>query len=461
MNRLRQILSVATMIAGDILALLVSYAVAYLIRNHVLSGLFAILPEPLSIATLTSRLYLLAIYPLVFAYEGLYTKRLTAWEEARRCLRGVVVATAFVLILLFLWRFWVVSRFVLFLSMLLGMVLIPVTRAVVRRLLVRSGLALRPLVILGNGSMPSRLEAELNRHWTQGYRVVERISSIPPGTSAASVLDSIRHRDATVVIVAGSFPPEKLKELFTAAESRFGEVLAIPDESLLHNTAAEVENLGTLVVIKYRHNLLRPVNRWTKRIIELVLCLFLIILLAPLLVLIAVLVRLTSPGPALFQQVRVGRWRRPFRCLKFRTMYTDAEQRLPEILSRDPAARAEWERYARITADPRVTGIGRILRRFSLDELPQLFNVLRGEMALVGPRPYLPSELDRVGPGIDTITRVRPGMTGLWQVSGRAELPFSERVLLDEYYIRNWSLWMDFSILLRTVRAVLGARGAY
>ena len=101
------------------------------------------------------------------------------------------------------------------------------------------------------------------------------------------------------------------------------------------------------------------------------------------------------------------------------------------------------------------------LRRHSLDELPQLLNVLRGEMALVGPRPYLPSEIEKVGPGIDTITRLRPGMTGLWQVSGRAELPFAERVLLDEYYIRNWSLWMDFSILLRTARAVFGARGAY
>jgi lipopolysaccharide/colanic/teichoic acid biosynthesis glycosyltransferase len=142
-------------------------------------------------------------------------------------------------------------------------------------------------------------------------------------------------------------------------------------------------------------------------------------------------------------------------------MYVDAEKRLPELLDGDAAARDEYERYARITRDPRVTPIGRFLRRFSLDELPQLWNVLRGDMALVGPRPYLPDEAGKVGAYLDTIVRVRPGMTGLWQVSGRAELPFRERNVLDEYYIRNWSLWMDLSIVVRTLRAVTGGRGAY
>jgi undecaprenyl-phosphate galactose phosphotransferase len=150
-----------------------------------------------------------------------------------------------------------------------------------------------------------------------------------------------------------------------------------------------------------------------------------------------------------------------FGCLKFRTMYADAEARLLVLLRDNPQVREEWERYARITNDPRVTRIGRFLRRYSLDELPQLFNVLRGEMALVGPRPYLPSEQAKVGDYLDTIVRVRPGLSGLWQVSGRAALPFAERMLLDEYYIRNWSLWIDFSILVRTLKAVFGGRGAY
>ncbi len=461
MRRVRQFAGNSVFLAGDLAAVVASYIIAYLIRNYLLSGLFQILPEPLSLGSLGSRLYLLAIYPFVFAYEGLYTKRLTAWEEVRRCLRGMVVATAFVLILLFLWRFWVISRVVLFLSLALGLVLLPLFRTLLRRLFVRAGLGIQPLVIIGGGPMSSRVERELSRHWIQGYRVVERLDRPPAGKPVAELLDGVANHEATLVVLADAFSTEELKEIFVSAESRFAEVLAVPNESLLHSTAADVEHLGTVVVMKYRYNLLRPLNRWTKRVLELGACVVLLVLLWPLLVALAVVVKLSSRGPALFRQPRVGLHGRQFYCLKYRTMFVDAEQRLPEILERDAGARAEWERYARLTDDPRVTGPGRFLRRFSLDELPQLLNVLRGEMALVGPRPYLPSEVAKVGPGIATITRVRPGMTGLWQVSGRADLPFSERVLLDEYYIRNWSLWMDFSIVLRTARAVLGARGAY
>ncbi|MFO7651008.1 MAG: exopolysaccharide biosynthesis polyprenyl glycosylphosphotransferase [bacterium] len=461
MRRVRFVTAVSAFLIGDVAAVLFSYVAAYLIRNNLLSGLFQVLPEPLSIASLSSRLYLLAIYPFVFAYEGLYTKRLTAWEEVRRCLRGVVVGTAFVLILLFLWRFWVVSRFVVVIALPLGMVAVPLARALVRRLLVRTGLSRQPLVIVGGGPMSSLVERELVRHWTQGYEVVERVERPADGEPAAGVLNLVRSPGATLVVLADSFSAEELKDLFMAAERRFPEVLVVPNESLLHSTAADVEHLGTIVVMKYRYNLLRPLNRWTKRVFELAACVVLLALLWPLLAALAMVVKLSSRGPALFRQTRVGLHSRQFACLKLRTMFVHAENRLPEILARDPGARAEWERFARLTDDPRVTGPGRFLRRFSFDELPQLLNVMRGEMALVGPRPYLPSEIGKVGPGIDTITRVRPGMTGLWQVSGRAELPFAERVLLDEYYIRNWSLWMDFSILLRTARAVFGARGAY
>ena len=267
--------------------------------------------------------------------------------------------------------------------------------------------------------------------------------------------------DAVLAVVSDSFTPDEMRSVLRLAERRFAELLVIPTVALLQSTAAEVEQVGSTLVMKYRYNLLRPVNTFTKNVFELLGTLPLLILLSPLFLLLALLVRLSSSGPVLFRQKRIGRDRRLFDCVKFRTMYQDAEQRLNDMLARDEALRAEWLKYARIPNDPRVTPTGRLLRRFSLDELPQLWNVLRGEMAWVGPRPYLPVESDRIGDSIDTIVRVRPGMTGLWQVSGRTSLPFKERLTLDEYYIRNWSLWMDFSILLRTLRAVLGARGAY
>lgn len=143
-------------------------------------------------------------------------------------------------------------------------------------------------------------------------------------------------------------------------------------------------------------------------------------------------------------------------------MYPDAEKRLTEYLAQNPEARSEWERYCKLKNDPRVLpGIGRFLRRTSLDELPQLWNVLKGEMSLVGPRPVTQEELPKYGESLDLYLRVRPGLTGLWQVSGRNEVPYERRVALDRYYVQNWSVWLDLYILGRTVLAVLGRRGAW
>ncbi len=166
-------------------------------------------------------------------------------------------------------------------------------------------------------------------------------------------------------------------------------------------------------------------------------------------------------GPAIFAHQRVGQSGRMFPCFKFRTMHVDAEQQLRDLLARDPAARAEWEREFKLRNDPRITGIGHFLRRTSLDELPQLFNVIRGEMSLVGPRPVIRAELERYGDDVDYFLMVRPGMTGLWQVSGRNDVDYETRVYLDTWYVKNWSLWYDIAILFKTVRVVLARKGAY
>jgi len=142
-------------------------------------------------------------------------------------------------------------------------------------------------------------------------------------------------------------------------------------------------------------------------------------------------------------------------------MYVDSERRLRKYLRQNPAAAREWEVYRKLKNDPRVTGVGKFLRKWSLDELPQLFNVLRGEMSLVGPRPYLPEERGRIGRYRKIIYRVKPGITGMWQIRGRSKLPFEVRLALDEFYVRNWSLWMDISILLQTVVVVISGKGAY
>jgi exopolysaccharide production protein ExoY len=188
--------------------------------------------------------------------------------------------------------------------------------------------------------------------------------------------------------------------------------------------------------------------------------LLLIIMLSPVLLALAFMVWRSSGAPVFYGHYRVTRSGRLFRCLKFRSMYPDADRLLDELLASDPAARAEWARDQKLSRDPRITPIGHFLRRSSLDELPQLFNVLAGEMRLVGPRPVTVSELARYGAVRWHYLRVRPGMTGLWQVSGRNNTTYEERVALDRRYVEERSWWLDATILLRTVKVVVLREGA-
>jgi len=199
----------------------------------------------------------------------------------------------------------------------------------------------------------------------------------------------------------------------------------------------------------------RPIGLGTKRTIDILLALFGILLLAPLLIICFMAVIVTSPGPALFSHRRVGFNGKTFGCLKFRTMVTDAPQRLQHLLESDPAAAAEWAATCKLRNDPRITPIGTILRKSSLDELPQLFNVLRGDMSIIGPRPVTQDELVRYASAASAYIACRPGITGLWQVSGRSTTTYSKRVAYDEYYAQNWSLALDAKILIITVPALL------
>lgn len=197
-----------------------------------------------------------------------------------------------------------------------------------------------------------------------------------------------------------------------------------------------------------------------KRAVDLLCALSLFILLFPLWLMVAAAVRASSPGPVFFGHERVGFGGTTFRCWKFRTMVTNGDAVLDAYLARHPEARAEWERDRKLKSDPRVTRIGHVLRKTSVDELPQLLNVILGEMSLVGPRPVVTDELERYGPDITAYLATRPGITGLWQTSGRSDTTYNERVTLDRRYATEWSFAMDLWILLKTVPAVLAARGS-
>src|SRR5690606_31750190 len=262
-------------------------------------------------------------------------------------------------------------------------------------------------------------------------------------------------------IVLPEYDREQLKDLIQLCEESYAEIFVIPDVAALLEGAVEVERMGNIPILKVRPVRIFGWQGKLKRLMDVVVAAMALVVLVPVFVLIAVGIRLDSQGPVLFRHKRLGLAGRPFFVLKFRTMVPDAAQRLQRYLEENPTARAEFAAEYKLRDDPRVTRLGKFLRRTSLDELPQLWNVLVGEMSLVGPRPIVPEELSKYGDYGRYLLRVPPGMTGLWQVNGRNDLSYDERIRLDMYYIHNWSLWLDLVILVRTIPAVLARRGAY
>ena len=199
----------------------------------------------------------------------------------------------------------------------------------------------------------------------------------------------------------------------------------------------------------------------SKRIFDLVIASITLFMLLPLFVFVVLLLKLTDPGPVIFRHVRVGQGGRRFTCLKFRSMVTNSDKVLKSLLESDPVARAEWARTQRLTNDPCITTVGKFLRQSSLDELPQLINVIRGDMSLVGPRPVVPSEVARYGDKLGLYLQARPGITGVWRVSGRNDCGYDQRIEMDANYVRNWRLSADIVILTRTLGAVIARKGSY
>ncbi|MDR1786653.1 MAG: undecaprenyl-phosphate galactose phosphotransferase WbaP [Spirochaetaceae bacterium] len=239
--------------------------------------------------------------------------------------------------------------------------------------------------------------------------------------------------------------------------------LLIPFARNLFTMSLTIRDLGGILAFASTHNLLRRMNLFCKRLMDLFLGLLILPAAVPVVALIALGVKATSPGPVFFGHDRIGLRGKPIRTWKFRSMVQDAEKRLKDVLDGDPAARDQWEKNRKIERDPRITAFGKFLRKTSLDELPQLWNILIGEMSFIGPRPVTEEELKKYGykDKENFILSVKPGLSGLWQISGRSETGYEQRVLLDTYYIQNWSIWLDIWIMIQTVWVVVRGKGAY
>jgi Undecaprenyl-phosphate galactose phosphotransferase WbaP len=266
----------------------------------------------------------------------------------------------------------------------------------------------------------------------------------------------VRH----AVLCTSDFSAAKVTRAFDEYGELASHLLVVCDTPPLPALwgAQRVCGLGAMEV---RNGLLLAPLRAAKRATDVAIALIALTVGMPLFALIALLVKLSGPGGVLFGHRRLGRGGRPFTAWKFRTMHRGADVLLRQHFERFPWARLEWERDQKLREDPRVTRVGRFLRQFSLDELPQMWNVLRGDMSVVGPRPIVDDEVARYGESFERYAGVKPGITGLWQVSGRTDLGYEMRVKLDEFYVRHWSPWLDAYVIARTVVALLCRRGAY
>ena len=349
-----------------------------------------------------------------------------------------------------------------------------------RFLLKRVGAGQTPVLLAGSGEVARRIVATLQGDAYSGFRVVGYFDgAVRQGRRARQEASRPRGMETLGVPYLGS-----LRDVVPVARKRdIKTLLACQDDRLFRMQMAEfaawfsyIEYLptartfpvfGSRAVVFDGLGGLEMMNqgrmkakRAQKRLLDFALAAVAFAVLSPFFVVLPLLIRLTSRGPAFYRQERLGRNGRPLRVWKFRSMYVDADARLAKLLEGSPAVAAEWKANFKLAHDPRVTPLGRFLRKTSLDELPQLFNVFAGDMALIGPRPIVEDEIPHYGDSYKVFSSVRPGITGLWQVSGRSDTDYARRVALDTYYVLNWSPWMDIWILVRTVFAVLLMRGA-
>nr|WP_225809519.1 sugar transferase [Streptomyces spinosus] len=343
----------------------------------------------------------------------------------------------------------------------------------------RNGRALRHVLVVGEGPTIDAVVGQLAQRTDHEYAIVgccpvgqdEVLSGVPvyarlpreepgpPGADADTVLGAADELCADLVFVATGphLSGERLRRLSWAVHDRGCPVVVLPGIVEVARRRVRLTSASGLTLLHISPPLRRGVPALLKAAVDRVGALLLIVLLSPLLLLLALAVRLGSPGPALYRQIRVGRYKTPFPMWKFRTMVVDADRLRNEL----EAANEHDGHMFKMRRDPRVTPVGRVLRRYSLDELPQLFNVLLGHMSLVGPRPPVPEEVVKYSPVEMRRLHVKPGLTGLWQVSGRSDLSWHETVSLDLRYVDNWSPSMDMNVMARTVRAVLNGQGAY
>ncbi len=462
---------VLVLVITDLVAVSASFLLSFLIRRQ------APLLSPLKhgIDIYLNAWPALLLWPLIFWREGLYPGFwLSTREELRRSVTGTTITSILAMALTFATKTGpLFSRPIIVGGWLISIAFVPAFRFFCRRIMTKMGLSGPRTVIFGAGQTAAIFVRGMRRRYPPALnslamfdddlaKLGTRVEGVPVVGCLEKAAEWATERGIrTAVIAMPGVPRGELIPIIESQNKVFQRIIVIPD--LFGVSAADVDSheISGMLALEMRQNLLYRRNRIAKRLIDLLLLMLGVLLFIPLTFLIAIAILIESGRPVFFKHERIGRGGKSFIAYKYRTMLKGADEVLQRAIREDPELKEEWEASRKLKHDPRLTRLGKVIRRLSLDELPQLWNVLKGEMSLVGPRPIIKKEIARYGDSFDLYAQVLPGLTGLWQVSGRSDLSYVERVWLDTHYVRNWSIWLDLVILVRTVWVVIAGVGAY
>lgn len=461
----RRWVMIAVLALSDLLGLFISVTLSVIIWRQVRTDFFlstytTIFPSVIILQT--------AIYSIM----GLYPATgLGPVEELRRLTYSTTLLFFGLIVFSFYIRTTLIwSRAIIGLTWFFMVCGLPILRKLTRRIALKLGLWGEPVIVIGSPERALRVTQDLRSHPLSGFLPVLCISAssinhvfpdLIPENKEATKAKALFGQVETLILAPDKDHFKAAKNVLIDKSHSFKRIIVILNEERLGSVWFNNLHLLEYMALEVDHRWNNARHMMIKRLIDFVLTVLAIPLLVPLFLIISVAIMIDSPGNIFYTQARIGKNGKEFKIWKFRSMYSNADELMDMYLKGNPEFRKEWAESFKLKNDPRATFIGKILRTTSLDELPQIWNVLKGEMTLIGPRPIVKEEIPLYGDEFEILKRIVPGVTGLWQISGRNNLPYQERVNLDLYYLQNWSIWLDIHILMHTVLAVFIQQGAY
>lgn len=453
---------VVLLLIFEYIAIIVAEKISLIIQNNIpyTAGKFYI-PD----------IYFYLVIPAIYIFFVEHTKVnerfIFFWETMQRTFYAVLYSEIFCIIALYVFKSSnYLSRSYIVIFFMISFLSLYLFRQLLVKTCNRLNILKTPVIFVGNGKATEDIIYFTNHNNCFGIKVADIVEEIEDiNQLRKNIITKIEQlKVKTIIIAIPNLEKSKLLDLVEDIQPLVRNLMFVPNTVGIPVINLEVKKIyeSNMLLLSIRNNLAKKTNRRIKRIFDIVFSLLTMVIIIPVSIVVIVLIMIESPGAApIFKHYRVGKDGKLFPCYKFRSMVPNAKEKLQEYLKNNPEAKIEWDKYFKLKNDPRITKVGKIIRKTSIDELPQFINVLKGEMSWVGPRPIIKDEIHYYGKYIKDYYAVLPGITGMWQVSGRSDTGYKDRVSLDVWYVRNWSIWIDITLICKTIKTVFCGKGAY